>query len=133
MPDHKLGSSHSFANLMAAFHADQQTDEDTHFLLFRGDAILALCLRHKFNPIPAEVWVGDAPEVARWGERLAALKNKQTVPVYYSRPGRKLFEFRGHHLITDETIDPKELAQRKSPVQLSRIVFLKQIQQRPAS
>ena len=127
MPDHKIGSSHSFENLMRAYGADNQGDEDAHFLLYRGDEILALCLRYKFNPTPGEVWVGDAAQVAPWGARLAELKGKQTVPLYYSQRGRTLYEFKGHHLITGDTQDQTELQRRKGPVGLSRVVFVKKV------
>jgi hypothetical protein len=127
MPNHQIGSTFSFSMLVNAYHADPQTDADAHFLLFRGDEILALCLRHKYNPDPAEVWVGDDPVVAKWGERLAALKEEKTVPLYYSPRNRTLYTYKGHHLITGDTQEPEELAKRKSPVPLSRIVFIKPV------
>ena len=127
MPDHKIGSNHSFGHLMTAYHADPQRDEDAHFLLYRGDEILALCLSYKYNPKPDEVWVGDAEAVARWGERLAALQGKKTVPIYYSPRNRTLFEFKGYHLITGDTVKPDDLKERRGPVPLSRIVFLKNV------
>lgn len=125
MPDHKLGSNHTFSDLMKAYKADPQADDDAHFLLYRGEELLALCLRYKFNPKPGEVWVGDATKVARRGESLAALKDKKALPLYYSPRNRNLYEFKGQQLIIDDTTDPKELAQRKGPVPLSRIVVLK--------
>ena len=125
MPDYKIGSTHQFEHLRTAYNADPQQEDDAHFLLWRGEEILALCLRHKYNPKPDEVWVGNAEAVARWGERLAALKGKQTVPLYYSPRSRTLFEYRGQQLITGESVDPKELTARKGPVPLSRIVYLK--------
>lgn len=127
MTNHTIGSNHSFGHLLSAYNADSQSDGDAHFLLYRGEEILALCLRHKFNRVPEEVWVGDAKAVALWGERLAGLKGQKTVPVYYSPRSRTLYEFRGHHLITGDTTDPKELAERKGPVPLSRIVFLQKV------
>ena len=130
MPNHKPGANYSFPQLVHAYNADPQGDADAHFLLWRGDEILALCLRFKFNPDPGEVWVGNDPAVAAWGRKLAALKDKQTVPLYYSLRGRTLYEFKGQQLITGDTEDPEELARRKSPVPLSRIVFLKPVQYR---
>ena len=130
MPNHILGRDYDFAHLLAAYHADPQGESDAHYLLYKGDEILALCLRHKFNPEPGEVWVGDDPTVAEWGRKLAALKDKKTLPVYYSPRGRKLYTYKGHHLITGDTEDPQELAQRKGPVPLSRIVFIKQLPER---
>jgi len=127
MPNHKVGTCYSFAQLVKAYNADPQSDADAHYLLYRGDEILALCLRHKYNHDPKEVWVGDAPVVAEWGRRLTALKDKKTLPLYYSQSGRTLYEYRDHHLITGDTGDPQELAKRKSPVPLSRIVFLKPV------
>jgi len=127
MPDHKIGSTHQFGHLLKAYNADPQREEDAHFLLYRGDEILALCLRHKCNRESDEVWVGDDETVARWGERLAALKGKKTVPLYYSGPNRDLFEFKGHHLITGDSVNPDDLKDRKGPVPISRIVFLKKV------
>ena len=92
MPNHISGSSYSFNQLLAAFTADSQADDDAHFLLYRGEEILALCLRFKYNPVPHEVWVGDDPVLAEWGRKLADLKGKKTVPVYYSQRGRRLYE-----------------------------------------
>ena len=127
MPNHKVGASYSFAQLVKAYNADPQGDDDAHYLLYRGEEILALCLRHKFNHDPREVWVGNVPVVAEWGLKLAALKDKKTVPLYYSPRGRTLYEYRDQQLITGDTEDPGELAKRKSPVPLSRIVFLEPV------
>jgi hypothetical protein len=124
MQNHTIGSNYSFTQLVSAYKADPQTDADPHFLLYRGDEILALCLRHKFNPRSGEVWIGDDPAVAKWGEKLAALKDQKTVPIYHSQPGRRFYEYKGQYLITGDTCDPDELAQRKSSVPLSRIVFI---------
>jgi hypothetical protein len=124
MPDHKLGSSYSFQQLVKAYNADPPGDDDAHYLLHHGDEILALCLRYKFNPKPGEVWVGDSKAVTEWGARLAMLKEKKTVPVYYSPRSRTLYEFKGHYAISDDTTDPKELAKRRGPVPLSRIIFV---------
>ena len=127
MPNHKVGASYSFSQLVKAYNADPQGDDDAHYLLYRGDEILALCLRHKFNHDPREVWVGNNPVVAEWGRKLAALKDKKTLPLYHSQRGRNLYEYKGHQLIIGDTDDPQELAKRKSPVPLSRIVLLKPV------
>jgi hypothetical protein len=132
VPNHQLGSNHTFGNLLKAYGADPQGENDAHFLLYRGDEILALCLRYKFNPTPGEVWVGDASEVKRWGERLAALKGKKTVPLYYSPRGRTLYEFKGQHLITGDSTEPNEVQTRKGPVPLSRIVFVQNVHATPS-
>jgi len=131
MPNHKVGVSYSFGDLSAAYHADPQADDDAHYLLFKDDEILALCLRYKYNHDPAEVWVGDDPAVAAWGKKLAALKDTKTLPLYYSPRNRTLYEYRGHQLITGDTDVAAELQKRKSPVALSRIVFLKPVENRP--
>jgi hypothetical protein len=130
MPNHIIGRDYDFSQLVAAYHADAQAETDAHYLLWQGEDILALCLRHKFNPEPGEVWVGDDQNVAEWGQKLAALKDKKTLPVYYARRGRKLYTFQGQHLITGDTDDPQELAKRGAPVPLSRIVFIKQLLER---
>ncbi len=127
MPNHALGSNHTFGNLLKAYEADQQGEKDAHFLLYRGEEILALCLSYKFNPTPEEVWVGDAEAVAPWGGRLAALKGQKTVPVYYSPRNRNLYEFKGYHEVTRDSTAPNDLKERKGPVPLSRIVFLKKL------
>jgi hypothetical protein len=127
MPNHTPGSSYSFSQLMTAYHADPQADDDAHFLLYRGQEILALCLRYKYNHNPNEVWVGDAPPVAEWGRRLADLKDKKTLPVYYSQRGHTLYEYKDHHLITGDTDKPEDLAKRPAPVPLSRVVFIKPV------
>ena len=127
MPNHKVGASYSFAQLVKAYHADPQGDDDAHYLLYRGDEILALCLRYKYDHDPREVRVGNDRVVAEWGRKLAALKDKKTVPLYYSQRGRTLYEYRDQQLIIGDTEDPQELAKRKSPVPLSRIVFLKPV------
>jgi hypothetical protein len=128
MPNHIPGHDYAFTNLVAAYHADPQNEEDPHYLLYRGDEILALCLRQKFNPQPDEVWVGDQPAIAEWGRKLAALKDTKALPLYYSLPGRTLYTFKGHYSITGDTDDPTELTKRKGPVPLSRIVFISPIQ-----
>lgn len=127
MPLHKPGANYSFSQLLNSYHADPQKETDAHYLLYRGDEILALCLRQKFNPLPHEVWIGDDSVVAEWGKKLAALKGKKTLPVYYSQRGRTLYEFKDHHLIDGDTEDPQELAKRKGSVPLSRIVFIKPV------
>lgn len=126
MPDLTIGSNYSFSQIVAAYRADPPGSDDTQFfILHRGDEIAALCLRYRFNPEPGEVWVGDAPAVVLWGERLAQCKDQKSVPLYYSPRSRSFYEYKGHHLITGDTTDPEELAKRRSPVALSRIVFLK--------
>jgi hypothetical protein len=128
MPNHTVGANYSFSHLLNAYKADPQSDADAHYLLYRGDDILALCLRYKYNHDPREVWVGNDPVAAEWGKKLAALKDKQTLPLYYSQRNRTLYEYKNHHLITGDTEDPKEFAKRHGPVPLSRIVFLKPVE-----
>jgi hypothetical protein len=129
MPNHKIGASYSFSQISAAYNADPQNESDAHYLLYRGDEVLALCLRHKYNPHPGEVWVGDDPAVATWGKTLAGLKGKRTIPLYYSPRGGKFYQFKGQYLVTGETDDPLELAKRKGPVPLSRIIYVKPVTQ----
>jgi len=125
MPNHKLGSSYSFSQLVKAYDAETPKDDEAHYLLYRGDEILALCLRYKYNPELREVWIGDSEPVAKWGKRLAELKGKKTVPLYYSPRSRTLYEFKGHFAVTDDIVDPAELAKRKkAPVPLSRVVVV---------
>lgn len=116
--------------LRAAYKADPQNDGDPHFLLYRGDEIVALCLKHRFNPEPNEVWVGDDAVTAEWGKKLAALKDTRTLPLYYSPGGRAFYIYKGHHLISDDTTEPQELAKRKGHVPLSRVVFLQPVKER---
>jgi hypothetical protein len=130
MPDHKVGNSYSFPILQAAYKADPQNESDPQFLLYRGDEIVALCLKHRSNPEPHEVWVGDETVTAEWGTKLAALKDKRTIPLYYSPGGRAFYIYKGHHLIREDTTDPQELAKRKGPVPLSRVVFLQPVKER---
>ena len=127
MPNHRPGASYQFTQLLKDYAADPQGEDDAHFLLYRGQEILALCLRYKYNHEQTEVWVGNDPIVAEWGRKLADLKNKKTLPMYYSHRGRKLYEFKDQHLITGDTEDPQELLKRKGPVPLSRVVFIKQL------
>ena len=124
MPNPHLGSNYSLPQLLKAYDADPLNDPDADYLLYRGDEILALCLRQKFHPTPGEVWIGNNPGVADWGRKLAALKDKATLPLYYLQRGRTLYQYKGHQLIAGDTDDPQELANRKSPVPLSRIVFI---------
>jgi hypothetical protein len=133
VPNHKIGTTYSFAQLSAAYSADPQNDADAPFLLYRGDDVLALCLRHKYNPEPGEVWVGDNAAVAAWGRTVAELKGKRTIPVYHSPRGGKFYQFKGEHLVTGDTTDPQELAKRKAPVPLSRIIFLTPVKEKGAS
>src|SRR4029078_8683434 len=116
-------ASYNFSQLLRAYDADAQNEADAHYLLYRGDEILALCLRYKFNPKTGEVWVGDDPAIAEWGAKLAALKDKKGLPLFYSEKGRTLYTYKGDCWITGDTDDPKEIAKRKGPVPLSRIVF----------
>ena len=132
MPTHRPGASYSFSQLIGAYHADPQKEIDPHCLLCRGDEILALCLRRKFHPQPLEVWIAAEPAAAEWGKKLAALKDSKTLPLYYSQRGHTLYEYKDHHMILGDTDDPQELAKRKSPVPLSRVVFMKPVQ-RPKS
>jgi len=127
MPNHQVGFNYSFTDLVRAFDADPQGDTDAHYLLYRGDEILALCLRYKYNPDPTKVKVGNDQIVAEWGKKLAALKGKKTLPLYYSQRGRKLYEYRGHQLITGDTEDQQVLEESQGPVPLSRIVSLKPV------
>ena len=130
MPNHKIGGTYKFSHLAHAYGADPQADTDAHYLLYRGDEILALCLRYKFNPKPDEVWVGNDKAIAEWGERLASLKGKKGLPLYYSEKNRTMYTYKGDCLITGDTTDPKEIAKRNGPVPLSRIVFLTLIDNR---
>jgi hypothetical protein len=130
MPSHKVGAAYKFSHLAHAYGADPQADTDAHYLLYRGDEILALCLRHKFNPKPDEVWVGDDKAIADWGEKLASLKEKHGLPLYYSEKNRTLYTYKGECLITGDTTDTQEIAKRKGPVPLSRIVFLQLLDNR---
>jgi hypothetical protein len=127
MADLIVGKSYSIAQITAAYHADAPSggEEDPFFILHRGDELIALCLQHKLNPELGEVWIGEAPAAALWGERLAQCKGKKTVPLYYCPRNRSFYEFKGHHLVTGDTTEPAELTRRKSPAPLSRIVFLK--------
>jgi hypothetical protein len=127
VPNHKIGTSYSFAQLIAAYNADPQNEADAHYLLYRGEEVLALCLRHKYNPEPGEVWVGNDAAVAERGKMVAGLKDKRTIPVYYSPRGGKFYEFKGEYLITGDTDDPQELAKRKASVPLSRIIYVKPV------
>ena len=129
MPDLTVGKSYSFAQIVAAYHADPPTagEDDQFFILHRGEEIVALCLRHKLHPEPGEVWIEPAPAIASWGERLAQCKGSKTVPLYYRPRNRAFFEFKGHHSVTGDTVEPAELATRKAPAPLSRIVFLKKL------
>jgi hypothetical protein len=127
VPNHKIGTSYSFAQLSAAYNADPQKEGDAHFLIHRGDEVLALCLRHKHHPEPGEVWVGDKAAVAAWGKTVAGLKGQRTIPVYHSPGGAKFYQFKGQYVITGDTDDPQELAKRKAHAALSRIIFLKPV------
>jgi hypothetical protein len=129
VPDHKLNSNYSFEQLVLAYGAERAPDGGPHDLLYRGGEILALCLRYKYNHHPAEVWVGHDPISADWGRKLADLKDKKTLPLYYSPRGRTLYQYKGQHLITGDTTDPQELTARRSPAPLSRIVFLRPLAQ----
>jgi hypothetical protein len=128
MPNHKVGSSHGFAQLLAAYNADPQAESAPHYLLYKGDEILALCLRYKYNPEPGEVWIGNDPVTAEWGKKLAALKDKKVLPLYYAPRSRTFYEFKGYFLITGDTDDAKELMKRKGPVPISRVVFIHPMQ-----
>ena len=134
MQDLTVGKTYSFSQIAAAYHADPpgSGEDDPFFILHHGEQIVAVCLRHKFNPEPGEVWVGNAPPGALWGERLAQCKGKQTVPLYYSPRNRTFYEFKGHHAVTGDTTEPKELTERKGPGPLSRVVFLKKVESRTA-
>jgi hypothetical protein len=127
MPTHRPGANYSFSQILGAYHADPQPEAEPHLLLYRGDEILALCLRQKAHPEPHEVWVGIDPVVAQWGRKLAALKGSKTLPLYYSPRSRTLYEYRDHHLILGDTDAPQELAKRKAPEPLSRVVFIKPV------
>ena len=50
-----------------------------------------------------------------------------TVPVYYSPRSRTLYEFKGYHEVTRDSTTLSDLKERKGPVPLSRIVFLKKL------
>jgi hypothetical protein len=129
MQDLTVGKNYSFSQIVAAYHADPPGggEDEQFFILHRGEEIVALCLRYKFNPETGEVWVGTDPAVAQWGERLVQCKGKQTVPLYYSPRNRTFYEYKGHQVITGDTSEPTELAARKSPVALSRVIFLRKV------
>ena len=131
MPNHVLVRTYSFRNLVAAYGGDKASINDPRYLIFKGDKILALCLRNYYNQDPGEVCVGDIEAFAKWGAKLAALKGGKSIPLYYAK--RHLFEYKGQYLITGDTEDAGELAQRHSPVPLSRIVFLRAVPQSDAA
>jgi hypothetical protein len=130
MPIHKPGANYSLPQLLKAYNAEARGGADDQFLLCQGADIVALCLRHKFHHDPGEVWVGTDPALAEWGRKLATLKDKKTLPLYYSGRGRTLYEYKDQQVITGDTEDPQELMKRKGHVPLSRIVFLKPVQHR---
>jgi hypothetical protein len=127
MPDHKVGSTYSFPMLRAAYKADPQNDGDPHFLLYRGDEIVALCLKHRFNPEPNEVWVGDDAVTAEWGKKLAALKDTRTLPLYYSPGGRAFYIYKGHHLISDDTTDLRSWRNERGMCHFHELYFSSQL------
>jgi len=130
MPNLIPGHTYALTHLVAAYRADPPAEGGEDFLLHKANDIFALCLRHKFQPKFGEVWVGNDPAVAEWGRRLAALKDNKTLPLYYAERGRTLYTYKGDYLIAGDTDEPGELANRKSAVPLSRIVFLRAIQER---
>jgi hypothetical protein len=133
MPDHRIGSNYSLAQIATAYHADPPVGPgDPYSILHRAEEVVALCLRHKHHAEPGEVWVPADPAAALWGERLAQCKAKKTVPLFFAPRGRTFYEFKGQHLVTGDTTDPSELAKRKAPGPLSRVVFLR-IANPPAS
>ena len=123
-PSHKIGSTYPFGLIRAAYGADEPSDSKPPYLLYCGDEIVALCLRYNLNPKAGEVWIGNEAGIAASGQQLAALKDKKSLPLYYSPRGRTFYEFKGHHSIINDTTDAKELEQRKGSVPLSRIVFI---------
>ncbi len=124
MVNHKPGTNYSFAQLLHAYNAEPQTETDAPLVLAKGDDILALCLRAKHSPKPGEVLIPADPGIAEWGAKLAALKDQKSVPIYIRPRGRTLYECKGPHIITGDTDDPQELAKAKSPVPLSRIIYV---------
>jgi hypothetical protein len=133
MPNLIPGHTYALAHLVAAYHADPPAEDGEDFLLYKGSDILALCLRYKFHPRMGEVWVGNNAAVVEWGKRLAALKDNKTLPFFYAERGRTLYTYKGDFLIAGDTDEPGELASRKSAGPLSRIVFLRAIQERPGN
>jgi hypothetical protein len=102
------------------------------FVIVKGNRIEALRLREDYNPnilkTPAEVWVGEKPQVvADWGTILAT--DTFRVPVFVKRRGKQLYTFVGDHKVLPRQATPAELDQARAQVPhtqgVSRIVFLK--------
>jgi hypothetical protein len=106
-----------------------------HFVLVRGQQIVALRLRHDYNPNitrnPAEIWVGAKGQVERWGGVLAA--DTKRVPVFVKPEGTTRYTYHGEYQVLDRKASAAELTiarglMKKVHTQgVSRIVFLKRI------
>ena len=99
----------SFADIQALHHAD--SPDDLQYIVRSGNLIVALRLRLAKNPrvkeYPAQVWVGDGPNVAIWGTRLA--KRGGQIQLYVADTDADDYTDLGSYTVIDRAHTPQEL------------------------
>ncbi len=128
-PSFTLNQGYEFQAIRALLQGDKSPP---NFAIHRQDTILALCLGLHWNPRaeqnPAEVWVGNKPELLPWGNRLA--ETTQPLPVFIRRQQAGPWFYTGMHQVSSHTKDPDAIRERLQPPvinAISRIVFLNKI------
>lgn len=128
-PQFTLNQGYEFQAIRAQLGGDKSPP---NFAIHRQQNILALCLGLHWNPRaeqnPAEVWVGNKPELLPWGNILA--ETTHPLPVFVRRqPGGPWF-YTGTFQVSSHTNDPEAIRQRLQPptiTSISKIIFLNNI------
>jgi hypothetical protein len=121
-----LNQGYDFQAIRALLQGDKSPP---NFAIHRQQTILALCIGLHWNPRaeqnPAEVWVGNKPELLPWGTRLA--ETTHPLPVFVRRETGGLWFYTGMHQVSNHTKDPEAIRERLQPPvinAISHIVFL---------
>lgn len=104
-----------------------------HFVIHRNDVILGVCVGLMWHPRaesdPVEIWIGNKPELVKWGKKLAEATGRP-IPVYVRREEGGKWFFTGMHEVTGSTTEPEALKQRRKPptiVSIAQVIFLKKV------
>jgi hypothetical protein len=128
-PVYNLNEGYEYQAIRAQLRGEKTPP---NFAIHRQNSILALCLGIHWNPRaeqnPAEVWVGNKPELLPWGNILT--ETSHPLPVFIRRQQGGLWFYTGLYQVSDHTNDPAAIRERLQPptiTAISKIIFLKPI------
>lgn len=133
---HEIGRSFYLFEIAKYYQADKSKIPDyPHFLLHRGDDIVALTLRRAHTQFIsadfAQTWLTSGGQLAKWCDRLVALKGtKNTLPLYFKPADEEAYIFYGQFKVYDVKDSPNDIKLAitcGAPKALASIVFLERV------